>query len=192
MTHPDAEKWNTRYRNGDHDRSIPARVLSEYPQLLPREGTALDLACGTGANALFLAHHGLETSAWDLSAEAISLLLTRAKENHLAITTRVCDVTQTPIPASTFDVITVSYFLDRALFPALINALKTGGLLYYQTWLRERIGTRGPRNENFLLGVNELLHLCQGLRIILYREEGLIGDPGRGLRDEAMLIGQRG
>jgi len=191
MPHHDAEKWNARYRAGNHDRSGPVQVLSEFGYLLPRKGKALDLACGTGANALFLARHGLITSAWDISGEAISVLRERAVKNNLAVKTRVCDVTTARLPAHRFDVITVSYFLERALFPAIINALKQNGLLFYQTWLRERHTEKGPHNDNFRLGANELLQLCSSLHIIHYREEGLTGDRSQGMRDEAMLIGQR-
>jgi len=191
LSHPDAEKWNTRYRAGEHDRFEPVQVLSDYSHLLPRQGEALDLACGTGANALFLARHGLSTSAWDISEQAISVLLARAAKNDLVLKTRVCDVTGTVLPVQGFDVITVSYFLERSLFPAILNALRPDGLLFYQTYLKERSTGRVPRNENFRLDANELLRLCSGLHIILYREEGLTGDLSRGFRDEAMLIGQR-
>lgn len=191
MSHSDAEKWNAKHRTGDHDRIEPVGVLCDYSHLLPLQGQALDLACGTGANALFLARRGLQTSAWDISPEAISILRARASANNLVLETHVCDVTDTVIPAQSFDVITVSYFLERALFPAIINALKMNGLLFYQTWTRERKSDRGPRNEDFRLGANELLHLCRDLHIVLYREEGLTGDLDHGLRDMAMLIGQR-
>lgn len=190
MSRSEAEKWDAKYHAGDHGRSEPARVLTDYSHLLPLQGRALDLACGTGANALFLARRGLEISAWDISAEAISMLRNKAMEHNLVLQTRVCDVINTVIPAQSFDVITVSYFLERALFPSIINALKVNGLLFYQTWLKEQSSDRGPRNEDFRLGANELLHLCRELHIVLYREEGLTGDREHGVRDEAMLIGQ--
>jgi len=191
MSCSDAEKWNTKYRTGDHDRIEPARVLSDYCHLLPGQGEALDLACGTGANALFLARRGLKTSAWDISSEAISVLHARASDNNLILECKICDVTDTVIPVQGFDVIVVSYFLERTLFPAIINALKINGLLFYQTWTREYNTDRGPHNKNFRLGANELLHLCHDLHMVLYREEGLVGDLTQGQRDEAMLIGQR-
>lgn len=191
MSRSDAEKWDAKYRTGDHDRAEPARVLSDFSHLLPPQGQALDLACGTGANALYLARRGLKTTAWDISTEALSVLRTRAAANNIFLETRVCDVTDTVIPAQSFDVISVSYFLERALFPAIISALRMNGLLFYQTWTRERSSERGPRTENFRLGANELLQLCRDLHIVLYREEGLTGNLEHGLRDEAMLIGQR-
>ena len=71
MSHPDAEKWDAIYRSGGHQRRQPARVLQDFAHLLPESGKAFEPACGNGANAMFLAQHGLETWAWDISQEAI-------------------------------------------------------------------------------------------------------------------------
>lgn len=191
MAHPDAEKWDARYRSGGHQRQQPARVLSDYAHLLPVTGTALEPACGTGANALYLAQQGLETSAWDISQEAIQRLDNRARQTGLQINTRICDVVSSPPPQNSFDVIVVSYFLERQLFPHLITALKPRGLLFYQTFIRERVDDTGPNNEDYRLAANELLRLCRGLHIVLYHEEGLIGNTQLGCRNVAMLIGQR-
>jgi SAM-dependent methyltransferase len=187
----DAEKWNTIYAAGGHQRNEPARVLREFAYLLPDSGTALELACGRGANALFLAGKGLDVHAWDISGEAIAGLSTRAGELHLKLHTRICDVTSDPPVADSFDVIVVSYFLERKLIPSIINALRRNGLLFYQTFIRARIDDTGPHNEEYRLAENELLHLCQGLNIVLYHEEGMIGNTRQGFRNEAMLIGQR-
>lgn len=191
MSHTDAEKWNAIYAADGHDRQIPARVLSEFAHLLPESGTALDLACGRGANALFLATTGLNVHGWDISGEAITSLNTKAGQLKLKIETRICDVTTEYLPPDIFDVIVVSYFLERKLFPVIINALKKNGLLFYQTFIRERIDESGPRNNEYRLGENELLHLCRDLHIVFYREEGKTGNTQQGFRNEAMLIGQR-
>lgn len=192
MSGNDAGKWDAIYQAGDsHQRRQPARVLQDHAYLLPATGAALDLACGTGANAIFFARHGLQTSAWDISAEAITQLEKCARSNGLNIDTRVCDVTESPPSPASFDVIVVSYFLERSLIPALIEALRPEGLLFYQTFTRERVDDSGPRNENYRLECNELLHLCRQLTIRIYREEGVIGDSSRGLRNEALLIGQK-
>ena len=191
MAHPDAEKWDAIYRSGGNQRQHPARVLMEYAHLLPAAGTALEPACGNGTNAVYLAQQGLETSAWDISREAINNLDDRARQMGLQINTRICDVISNPPPENTFDVIVVSYFLDRQLIPHLIRALKPRGLLFYQTFIRERVDDTGPDNENYRLVGNELLQLCRDLHIVLYHEEGLIGNTRQGFRNEAMLIGQR-
>ena len=69
------EKWDCRYaQDSIGSPPEPAKVLSDYAYLLPESGTALDLACGRGGNALFLARRGLETHAWDISRNAINEL----------------------------------------------------------------------------------------------------------------------
>ena len=101
---------------------------------------------------------------------------------------RECDVSaQPPAPAS-FDVIVVSRFLDRELFPALLAALRRQGLLFYQTFTADKDPAVGPSSPDYLLRRGELLRLCAGLRPVLYREEGRLGDLQRGFRNEAMLI----
>ncbi len=191
MSPKDAEKWNAIYRAGKHDQAEAAKVLREHNHLLPQTGKALDLACGRGANALFLAHHGLETSAWDVSDQAIALLEQSARELRLRLDTEVRDVIERPPKQDSFDVIVVSHFLERAIFPALCLALRTGGLLYYQTFIREQVSATGPSNPAYRLTENELLSLCMPLHIVYYREEGRIGNTAKGFRDQAMLIGQR-
>jgi tellurite methyltransferase len=90
-----------------------------------------------------------------------------------------------------YDVIVVSYFLERKLAPALIRALQPGGLLFYQTHIRDKVDDSGPANEAFLLARNELLSLFSDLTVLVYREEGRVGDIRRGFRNRAMLVGMK-
>jgi len=68
-----AIEWNNRYQTTAH-KPPPCQVLAAYTHLLPSSGTALDLACGLGANALLLARHGLDTYAWDYAQTALERL----------------------------------------------------------------------------------------------------------------------
>lgn len=187
----DAEKWNSLYRNGEHTSPAPATVLELFTHLLPARGKALDLACGRGANAIYLASHGLDTSAWDISDEAIKWLEHSANSHNLKIDLQVRDVIKQPPESSSFDVIVVGRFLDRSLFPALCKALTVNGLLFYQTFIRERVSDTGPSNPGYRLAENELLELSSPLHIIYYHEEGTVGNTSVGFRDQAMLIAQR-
>ena len=184
------EKWNERYRAATADRQA-AWVLKENLHLLPEGGHALDLACGTGGNAILLARQGLQVVAWDSADVAIARLQAIAHERRLPIRAEVRDVEADPPVLETFDVIVVSYFLARDVVPALIQALSPAGLIYYQTFIRQRVSDRGPQREGFRLAEQELLHLFSGLEVLFYREEGLVGDVQRGFRDEAMLIGRK-
>ena len=191
MTDPLVRKWNLRYEDADPVAARPCTVLEDYAHLLPAQGRALDLACGLGGNAVFLAGRGLDTVAWDRSPVAIAKLGGYAKTQGLAMHVDVRDVQSAPPAPDTFDVIVVSYFLERELAPALVRALRPEGLLFYQTWTREAVDERGPGNPDFRLAANELLTLFGDLRVIVYREEGLIGDTSRGLRNEACLVATR-
>ncbi len=184
-------KWDARHGDPDKQPGV-AEVLERNRHLLPHEGRALDLACGLGGNALLLAEQGLEVSAWDLSPVAIERLNKTAESLQFdRLTAEVRDIEQaTPAPDS-FDVIVVSYYLERALVPHIIGALRPGGLLFYQTFTRIAVGSEGPSNPDFRLGDNELLRLFGALKIRVYREENRLGDLSQGTRDVAMLVAEK-
>lgn len=185
-------KWDARYLQSS-DIPSPAEVLQQNQHLLPQQSEkqckVLDLACGLGANALLLASHGLQTYAWDISSVATAQLKERAVEKGLEITVQTRDVVAQPPEPESFDVIVVHRFLERPLIPVLINALNPQGLLFYQTFIQEKVSEHGPTNPEYLLGRNELLQLCLPLQIMFYREEARIGDITKGVRDVAMLVG---
>ncbi|KPJ91799.1 MAG: methyltransferase type 12 [Gammaproteobacteria bacterium SG8_11] len=187
----DREKWNLRYAGEALVLPQPAYVLVAYQHLLPIKGVALDLACGLGGNALFLAAKGLQTHAWDVSSAAIEKLSGVAKYKGLRIQGEVRDVVRQPPPSNSYDVIVVSRFLQRSLIHDIILALKAGGVVFYQTFIKDKPADIGPNNPAYLLAENELLQLFSPLRILVYREEGQIGDVTQGLRYEAMLVGQK-
>lgn len=183
-------KWDTRYQQEDVS-SEPSKNLLENAHLLPTKGMALDLACGLGGNALFLAKQGLEVSAWDISSVAIKTLDNAAQKMGVTLNLEVCDVEQRRWEQSQFDVIVVNHFLERSLRKNISSALKIGGLLYYQTFVNDKVADVGPHNPDFLLEQNELLRLFASLKVVVYREEGCIGDIGKGFRNEALLVAQR-
>lgn len=183
-------KWDGRYRQMDREAK-PARVLLENRHLLPTSGCALDLACGLGGNALRLAEHGLHTWAWDISEVAVARLQETAMQQGLSLHVEVRDVSASPPEPGRFDVIVVSRFLDRQLASPLIDALNPGGLLFYQTFTRHAADVIGPQNPAYLLDRQELLSLFGQLDILVYRDEGCVGDLTQGLRHEALLVGQK-
>lgn len=188
-------KWNKIYATQNLlQRKLeesPALVLQQNAFLLPNTGSALDLACGIGSNAIFLAKSGLNTSAWDISAIAIESLQSYSQENNLGITAEARDVKQQPPAVNSYDVICVSYFLERSLAIDIINALKPNGLLFYQTFIEEKVTDAGPSNPEYRLQENELLTLFSPLHILSYQEHGKVGDIKKGFRDAAMLVAQK-
>jgi tellurite methyltransferase len=183
-------KWEAIYRETTHS-SVASEVLSAHRFLLPKQGRALDLACGMGGNALLLAEHGLEVEAWDISQEALTKLRSQASEQRLPITARQCQINSETLEHASFDVIVISRFLDRTLGNAIIEALKPEGLLFYQTFTRNKLDQQGPTNRDYLLNCNELLRLFSPLTLVFYQEYARIGDLLTGNRNEACFIGQK-
>jgi len=184
--------WNARYQ-AIASGPRAAHVLRENQHLLPASGRALDLACGLGGNALLLAASGLETWAWDISGIAVARVQAVAQQRGVALHAEMRDVVACPPCAESFDVIVVSRFLERDLAPALIEALRPAGLLFYQTFTQVTVGdAKGPMNPAYRLAPQELLTLFHPLRLLVYREEGNVGDTTRGWRNEALLVAQKG
>jgi tellurite methyltransferase len=183
-------KWDQRYQHIT-DAGNPCWVLNQHRHLLPSDGKALDLACGLGANALLLAQSGLESHGWDISPQALKKLSEFALQQNLIVHTKLQDIEKRPPPANSFDVIVVSQFLYRPIFPALISALKSDGLLFYQTFHSKKLTSGGPSSSEFLLKPNELLSLLSPLELVFYREDADIGQPEEGLRDCSYFIGKK-
>lgn len=184
-------KWDKIYAQDSAEVWPAAEVLQENRHLLPKSGSALDVACGLGANALLLARQGLSTHAWDISEVAIDKLNSVALQAGLSLQATMRDISIQPPDERSFDVIVVAHFLDRSVMPSLVAALKPGGLIFYQTFTREKVTDSGPSCADFRLKPNEFLIFFQSLRIILLREEGLTGDLQQGFRNKAMVIAQK-
>jgi tellurite methyltransferase len=138
-----------------------------------------------------LAEAGLRSQAWDISDVALKTVDEEAEKQKLEVITRQQDVEQSPPSENSFDVIVVSYFLDRKLCADLVKSLRPGGVLFYQTFCLEKLSDKGPGKPEFLLERNELLSLFSGLATLYYREDNRCGNLQEGLRDTAQVIGQK-
>jgi len=183
-------KWNEAYQGADIATAKAAQVLIENRHLLPKKGKALDLACGRAGNAIFLARRGFYVEAVDISPVVLSSVEQYVAQQKLPITCICQDIEKEGLVKEKYDVIVVSYFLNRALFPEIIKALRPNGLLFYETWSQQRVDDSGPKNPDFRLKTAELLALSSSLRPVFYREEGDCGDRTKGLRNVAMLVAQ--
>ena len=172
-----------------------AFVLAHHSKLL--SGKILDVATGYGRNALFLADQGFSVEGIDRDEQALAHLQDSAsqlKQGQLA--TRTIDLeTHGDLPdlgKEIYDGILVSFYLFRPLFPNILQALKPGGLLFYETFLIDNHTVRNhPRNIDFCLQRNELLRLTQGLRVLHYQEGEHSGPTGTDLAFTAQLVAQK-
>ena len=164
--------WNRKYRERSHVSLEPDPFLvSAYTEFLEGSapGTALDVAGGIGRHALWLAERRWKLKLVDISDVGIELAR-RHLSSNVELEVRDLDKTR-DLGRAQYDLVIVFFYLQRSLFPALIKALKPGGLLIYKTYTREqRRLSGGPTHPMHLLKPNELLRAFSSLRILRYHE----------------------
>jgi len=167
MTEPRPADWDERHRGRPPGQPEP--FLSAMLSRLPR-GIALDVAAGRGRNALALARAGMRVVAVDSSTEAMRIVAAAARSARLAVWPVVANLDSFHLKDESFDVIVNINFLDRALFPKFVRALRPGGVLIADTFLVDQAAIAHPRDPRFLLARGELRRLADGLEIEEYRE----------------------
>lgn len=178
---PAASRWNARYRDGDWvDEARPARIVEEALPSLPREGRALDLACGAGRNALALAERGLRVLAVDLSREGLLLTRQRAWEGGLPVQPVLADLSRFALRPSCVDVVVNTHFLLRETFPLIRRALRPGGILVFETYHVDEIEVvGGDIRRAYVLERGELRRAFRGFDVLLHEEGVFRRDGGR-------------
>ncbi len=156
----------------------PNAFLEEVAGSLPA-GRVLDLACGSGRDAVFLALNGHRVEGWDADEWSLAAADRLARRHGVALTTQQVDLEapDATLPDSAFDVVVCFRFLQRPLFPAIERALAPGGALVMETYRKgqERFGR--PRRARFLLRDGELRDAFPTLDIVRYEEPSPDGGP---------------
>lgn len=179
MSAVDREKWNRRYREGAyHGRTHPSAFLEECAAALPAPGRALDLACGTGRNAAYLADLGFTVDAVDVSAEALAI--GRARAPALPIRWLEHDLDSGFVPEAGYDVIVNIRFVNLPLLESLVPWLRPNGVMVVEQHLATaRDDVIGPRNPAFRVAPGELARLASALAIERIQEDVLTNPDGR-------------
>jgi tellurite methyltransferase len=185
-----ANEWDERYRQGRTMPDEPAALLVENLSLLPRSGKALDIAMGTGRNALHLASLGFQVTGVEVSAVAVEKCRQKAERLGLPIEALVADLEHYPLPIDEYDLILNFYYLQRSLAPQIVAALKPGGVLVFETYTIDQLQFGwGPKNPDYLLRPGELRDMFPDLETLHYHEGVIRGD--RGEKAVAQLIGRK-
>lgn len=170
-----SQDWDEKYRRGEHVSTEPSATVTEsarYWQLAPNR-EALDLACGAGRNAVYLAEKGWRVEAIDFSVEALRKTRALAQSRGVEIETSRQDVEAPGFSAGSdrYGLVVVTQFLHRPLFEAIRAAVAPGGLVCYSTYAVGQLEfDGGPRNRKYLLEPNELLERFRGWRVLRYEE----------------------
>jgi tellurite methyltransferase len=179
MSEEEKSNWEKRYSDDGYEpRQAPSALLTEWvDDRLP--GRALELACGRGRNAMYLAAKGYAVTAIDISPRAITLADHMAREKGLKIDWIVADLDTYPIQGR-YDLIVISFFyVNKNMVPPIINALKSGGMLLYENHMLAPSTADEAHKHRFHLKPGELKQLFEELKIIHYEERQVDGEGGR-------------
>jgi 2-polyprenyl-3-methyl-5-hydroxy-6-metoxy-1,4-benzoquinol methylase len=172
MTADDQRRWDRQYADS-HGAKAPSRFLqeildSDHWTIAP--GRALDIACGKGRNAVFLASRGFQVTAIDISPVGLEQGLKQAEENSLSIVWQQADLEHVQLGPAEYDLILNTNYLQRSLIPQIKSAVKPGGHVIFETYLIDQREIGHPKNPEYLLSPNELLAHFRDFRVFLYRE----------------------
>ena len=177
MSEEDRRKWNKRYAAGAYaTRPAPSAWVQQWLPDAP-VGRALDVACGLGRNARFLAQADFAVDAVDISSEALSRAAALARSEGVEVSWRECDLEQgLPEDCVGYQLIIMIRYVNAALLEDLCARLAPGGYLLVEEHLRTAEQVAGPDNPLFRVAPGELRQALVGLQV-LGAEESVLTDP---------------
>lgn len=180
MSDEDPSSWNRRYREGEkHAREDPSKILVKWEPNLPT-GRALDVACGTGRNSIFLAEKGYKVDALDFSREALEIGRKRAREKGLEVNWIEANLNEYKLDPEIYDLVMISFFYLQENFAKVKNSLRTGGYIIYEHHITTNgPAQHGPKNPDFRFDSNELIERFMEFQILSYREGWGTDEAGR-------------
>ena len=170
MTETDRIKWDKRHRaKSGEEMSPPSEFIQRWVDRC-LGGRALDVACGRGRNALFLAASGYEVDAVDISEEGLNNARRSAKISGLKVNWIAHDLDEPFCPDSSYDLIVMVHYVNLPLIASLARLLKPGGILLCEQHLATDAEVAGPSNPAFRLEPQQLREAARGLKILELKE----------------------
>lgn len=165
--------WDKKYAQDSYIfGKTPAKFLSTNYHFIPSEAKVLDVGMGEGRNAVFLARKGYTVVGVDISAVAVRKAKKLADEFGVRINTIVSPMQKFNPGKESYDAIICFYYVDRNLNKKLLEWLKPGGILIYESHsdLQKTIPGNENYDEAYLLRPGELLSMWKGMKILKYEE----------------------
>ena len=183
MSEADRTKWDARYASADYVfGSAPRAILGRAP--LRGQGRALDVACGEGQNAVWLAERGYDVCGVEISPVALAKARALAASRGVKVDFREVDL-EGFVPDGIFDLIVCTHYLDRALFPRLEAALAPDGVF---------VGEWPLTLRSFPVVAGEPLEWFPRLQVLLHEADAqvvrLLAAGARFVADATFLAGK--
>ncbi|RQG99724.1 class I SAM-dependent methyltransferase [Natrarchaeobius oligotrophus] len=167
----DRERWNEKY--GDDEFRLPEEPIPELERYVDEfpDGRALDVATGTGRNALFLAERGYDVDAVDVSDAALEIARERAADRGVDVDWIRSDLEEFELEPEAYDLIAISFFAALEYLPDLKEALAPDGVLVVEHHLRSSDPIDvGPSGDRYRYRSNDLLRAALDLTVLSYEE----------------------
>ena len=173
MSDEDRSRWDRKYLQARAAETLEAdQWLVDAIKDIP-PGRSLELACGLGENAVWMATCGWQVDAVDVSVHALAVASQLAQRHGVTPRLIAADLDRfLPLPQA-YDLIVVFRFLDRDRLPGLITrGLAPGGLLVYETFWPGQCDRHDNhlKNPDFVLAPGELRSLYNELELVRYEE----------------------
>ena len=169
MSEDDRRRWDTRFaEDALLMGSAPKPIVLAFDAALPHRGRALEIACGEGQLAIWLARRGLQVTAVDISGVALDKLRTLAAAEGIATRISVVEADLDdglPPLATGLDLVTCIDFYSPPVIVQARELLAPGGMLLVQVLLQPAGGDSPHR-----AAPGEALAFAAGLRLHFYRE----------------------
>jgi len=169
MSQAEREYWNQRYQE-EGWRTEPAAFVVEAASYLAPGSRILDVAGGTGRNAIWLARHGHDVTIADVSDTGLDLARQAAADAGVEVATIHVDFDTDPMPDGPWDVLLDFHFINRSLFPVFLDMLRPGGYLVFCRATRKNLERHDRPPSPYLLREGEGWDLLEGWELVIARE----------------------
>ncbi len=191
MAQKDRLKWDAKYSDADHliEKGEASFMLKRFYDMAPAK-RALDVACGTGRNALFLAEHGFTVDALDISPVGLQRLQDHAGQisGTGKVNCQVVDLDGYSPPEASYGLIVVTNYLNRPLIPKLAQALRDSGILVIDTFMANGLNGKRDFNPDYLLRAGELPEYFDSGYEVLAFEDARKGQCNNELLKQAIAV----
>ena len=138
---------------------------------IPTSGNALDIAGGSGSDALYMASIGLDTTLLDISGVGLEMAKEAAADRALSLNTIRMDIEAQPLPDGPWDVIHIAHYLHRPTIRAAAGLLKPGGVFLAAIATMTNLERHPRPPAPFLLERGELVRLVGDLTVEMFVED---------------------